>query len=303
VHVQQRPFLALGLRLLAMALLSAMLLLVKISGERGIALPETLFWRQFIPATCITAWLARRGELARLKTDRPWIHARRAVIGTIGMFMTLGVVQVLPLAEATILGFTTPMFAVLLATLFLRERVGPWRWGAVVLGLVGVSIIAGPGRTHMPLFGLAVGLGAAFFVALVSIQLRDLGRTEEPIRIVFWFSALGSLMLSPGLLLTGHAHSPGGWLLIAGIGLTGLFAQLCLTAALRYGSVAAVVTMDYSQLGWATLWGWLFFAQLPPASTWLGGPLVVAAGLIIAWREQVRHRRTALDPQAAPNSD
>jgi len=292
VHVQQRPFLALGLRLLAMALLAAMLLLVKISGDRGIALPEAMFWRQCLPALALTGWLGARGGRGSTGGLSAPGQVRRAVIGTVGMFLTLGVVRVLPLAEATILGFTTPIFAVLLATLFLREHVGPWRWGAVLLGLVGVAVIAGPNRAHMPLFGLAVGLGAAFFVALVSIQLRDLGRTEEPIRIVFWFSALGAVMLSPGLILTGHAHTLAGWLLLGGIGLTGLFAQLCMTAALRYGSVTAVVTMDYSQLAWATLWGWLFFGQLPPASTWF-----------IAWREQVRHHRTALDPQGAPNAD
>ena len=286
-----------------MALLAAMLLLVKLSGERGVALPETMFWRQFVPALSITGWLALRGEVGRLATKRPWIHARRAVTGTLGMFLTLGVVQLLPLAEATILGFTTPIFAVILATVLLKERVGPWRWGAVLLGLAGVVVIAGPDRGAMPLFGLSVGLGAAFFVALVSIQLRDLGRTEEPIRVVFWFSALGSLMLAPGALWFGHAHDAVQWALIGGIGLTGLFAQLCMTAALRFGSVAAVITMDYSQLFWATLWGWLVFGQLPPASSWVGAPLIVAAGLIIAWREQVLHRRPAIDPETAPGAD
>ncbi|MFC3174493.1 DMT family transporter [Novosphingobium bradum] len=303
MHRQNRPFLALGLRLMAMVMLSALLLLVKLAGERGIALPETMFWRQFIPGCLILAWLGARGELARLKTGRFLVHARRALIGTCGMFLTLGVVLILPLAEATVLSFTTPIFAVLLATLFLGEHVGPWRWGAVLLGLLGVVVIAGPDRGHLPLLGVAAGLGAAFFVALVSIQLRDLGRTEEPIRIVFYFSALGALMLLPGLVLRGSSHDAMSWLLIGGIGLSGLFAQLLMTAALRFGTVSSVIVMDYSQLVWATLWGWLFFAQLPPATTWLGAPFVVVAGLVIAWREQVLHRQPAIDPQTAPNAD
>jgi len=286
-----------------MAFLSISLVFVKLGGQRALALPEMLFWRQCIPAFLLAGWLAARGQLFRLKTERPWIHARRALIGTTGMFMTLGVVRLLPLAEATILGFTTPIFAVLLASWFLREQVGPWRWGAVALGLAGVIVIAGPDRGHLPLLGLVVGLGAAFFVALVSIQLRDLGRTEEPICIVFWFSALGTLMLSPSLLLAAPPYSMSDWLMIAGLGLTGMIAQLCMTAALRFGSVSAVIVMDYSQLAWATLWGWLLFAQLPPATTWLGGPLIVAAGLIIAWRERVRHLPPAIDPQGAPNAD
>ncbi|WP_298196694.1 DMT family transporter [Novosphingobium sp.] len=300
---QQKPFLALGLRLLAMVAMSVMLLFSKLTGTYGLPLPETLFWRQMLPALGILGWLALRGELGRLKTQRFWVHLRRAFIGTAGMFTTLGVVRILPLAEATILSFTTPMFAVVLAALFLREAVGPWRWGAVLLGLVGVLVIVGPDRAHMPVLGVAVGLTAAFSVALVSIQLRDLGRTEEPLTVVFYFSALGALMLLPGAVVTGGAHTRFEWLLLAGIGATGLVTQLLLTAALRYGSVASVIVMDYSQLIWSTLWGFLFFQQLPPATSWLGAPLIITAGLVIAWREHVLHRRTPIDPAIPMNAD
>ena len=300
---QQRPFLALGLRLLAMVAMSVMLLFSKLTGQRGIPLVEALFWRQLLPAVAIFGWLALRGEAGRLRTARFWVHVRRAVIGTIGMFLTLGVVRLLPLAEATILGFTTPMFAVVLATLVLGETAGRWRWGAVVLGLTGVLMIVGPDRGHMPLYGVLVGLGAAFFVALVSIQLRELGRTEAPICVVFYFSLLGALMLLPGAVITAVPHSQTDWLMLAGLGVTGLATQLLLTAALRFGRVSSVIVMDYSQLIWTTLWGFLLFRQLPPATTWAGAPLIVAAGLIIAWREHKLHRRTPLDPATAPNVD
>ena len=289
-HPHHRPILALGLRLLAMALLSVMLLLVKISGQRGIWLPETLFWRQLLPSLCILIWLTAKGQLGRLRTQRPWVHFRRALIGGSGMFLTLGVVQLLPLAESTVLGFTAPVFAVILSAVFLREHVGPYRWTAVILGLLGIVVIAGPDRDHLPLFGLAVGLGAAFVIALVSIQLRDLGRTEEPLTVVFWFSAMSAPFLALFLFKTGAHHDLAGWLMIAGIGLTGLFAQICMTAALKYGSVASVIVMDYSQFGWATLWGWLFFGAVPSSTTWIGAPIVILAGLTIAWREQVLSR-------------
>lgn len=290
MHPVQRPMLALGLRLLAAMMLSAMLVLVKLTGERGIWLPETMFWRQLIPALSIFAWLAARGELSRLRTARPWVHARRAGLGTSGMFLTLGVVQILPLAEATILGFTAPMFAVILSATLLREQVGIWRWTAVVLGLAGVVVIAGIDRAHLPAFGVAVGIGAAFMISLVSIQLRDLGRTEEPLTVVFYFSLFSLPALAPFLLWSDLHHSLVDWLMIAGIGLTGLFGQILLTASLRYGSVASVIVMDYSQFGWATFWGWLVFNHLPPTTTWIGAPVIIAAGLIIAWREHLAAR-------------
>jgi len=205
------------------------------------------------------------------------------------MFLTLGVVQILPLAEATVLGFTAPIFAVLLAVVLLGEKVGPWRWTAVLLGLAGVMIIAGPDRAHLPFVGLATGIGAAFMVALISIQLHDLGRTEEPVSVVFWFSAFCTPPFALFVLHTGvPQHDLTGWAMLVGIGATGLAAQLLMTAALRYGSVSSVIVMDYSQFGWATLWGWLVFAHVPPAQTWIGAPAIITAGLIIAWREQVR---------------
>ncbi|MBX9885823.1 MAG: DMT family transporter [Novosphingobium sp.] len=296
----QRPIYALLLRLVAMLALSVMLLLVKLTGEHGISLPETLFWRQFLPGLALLGWLAARGQIGRLYTRRPFIHARRALIGGLGMFLTLGVVQILPLAEATVLGFTAPIFAVFLAVVLLGEKVGVWRWTAVALGLAGILIIAGPDRAHLPLNGLATGIGAAFMVALISIQLRDLGRTEEPVSIVFWFSAFCAPPLALFMLWTGLPHhDPAGWAMLFGIGATGLAAQLLMTAALRYGSVASVIVMDYSQFGWATLWGWLVFAHVPPAQTWIGAPAIIAAGLIIAWREQVRGSRAGQRAPAA----
>lgn len=300
---RERPFLALGLRLLSMVMASIMLLLVKLAGQADVPLPETLFWRQFIPALAIGGWALARGQLPRLKTARPMLHARRAAIGMTTMFMILGAVQILPLAESTVLGFTMPVFAVLLSVVLLHERVGPYRWTAVLLGLAGVIVIAGPDRGHLPMLGLTLGLGAALGLALVSIQLRDMGRTEDTMTIVFWFSTIGALMLTPALVVDGISHDRVQWALLGGIGLSGLFTQLLMTSALRFGTVSSVIVMDYSQLIWATLWGWLFFEQLPPATTWLGAPLVIAAGLIIAWREHARYRRPMAELSLTPLAD
>lgn len=275
-----------------------MLLLVKLTGERGIALPETLFWRQLLPALAIFGWLLARGQLHRLKTRRPWIHARRALIGGTGMFLTLGVVRLLPLAEATVLGFTAPMFAVILSALMLKERVGVWRWSAVIAGLLGVVIIAGPESGSLPVFGVAVGIGAAFMVALVTVQVRDLGRTEEPVTVVFYFSAFSAPLLGLFLFQTGVKHDLTGWLMLGGIGLTGLVAQMAMTASLRYGSVSSVIVVDYIQLAWATIWGWLIFDHLPPATTWIGAPVIIGASILIVWREHLlgKPRQATIKP-------
>lgn len=295
----QQPMLALGLRLLAIAVLSTLVMLVKYTAGTGVRLPEILFWRQVPSVLLIFGWLALRGEVSRLRTRRLGSHARRAMLGLAGMFFTFGAPLLLPLAVSTTLGFTTPVFAVILSVLLLRERVGPVRWLAVALGFAGVVIIAQPGHALIPPLGAAVGLGAGFMVALISIQVRDLGRTDEALSIVFWFAALSAPLLLAALPFSYTHHSAWQWFLLIAGGVLGCVGQLLLTASLRYGQVASVIVMDYSALVWATLYGWLLWSELPPAATWWGAPVIIAAGGVIAWREQQLYRRA---PPAAASS-
>lgn len=129
-------------------------------------------------------------------------------------------------------------------------------------------------------------------IALISIQIADLNRTDTPLTIVFYFAAFSASLTAIALPFVMTTHDPQGWLLLLGIGVSGALGQLLLTAALRFGKVASVIVMDYSGLFWATLYGWLLFDTLPPATTWLGVPLVIGAGVVIAWRE---HRLTRPD--------
>ncbi len=297
----QRPILALGLRLLATMVLSTLVMVVKVTTQSGVAFAEVLFWRQVPTVFLILGWLALKGEVGRLKTTRLPVHARRAVMGMTGMFFTFGAPLLLPLAESTTFGFTTPIFAVILSVLLLREAVGPVRWLAVALGFAGVIVIAQPGHAHIPPLGAAVGLGAGFMVALISIQVRDLGRTDESLSIVFWFAAISSPLLALALPFVMTHHTPWQWFLLLSGGVLGCIGQILLTASLRYGQVASVIVMDYSALVWATLYGWLIWGEVPTASTWLGAPIVIAAGAVIAWREHLHHK--SLSPAAASSGE
>lgn len=282
---RHRPLLALTIRLGAIAALATMSALIKLASERGIHLLEIMFWRQFITIPIALAWLLATTGIGSLATKRPGTHFLRGFYGTIGMVLNFGAVILLPLAEATTMGFTAPIWAVILSTLLLREKVGVWRWSAVALGFAGVVVIAQPGGGHIPLYGALVGLGGAFMVALISIQIADLNRTDRPLTIVFYFALFTAPLTAIALPFVATGHDLDGWLLLLWIGLSGAAGQLLLTAALRFGAVASVIVMDYSGLFWATLYGWLWFDALPPASTWLGVPLIVGAGLVIAWRE------------------
>ena len=287
-----RPLLALLIRLGAIGALATMSALVKLAADRGIHLLEIMFWRQFLTIPIALGWVLATTGVVTLATKRPGTHFLRGLYGTIGMVLNFGAVILLPLAEATTINFTGPIRAAPHTIPLLPEHVGGWRWSAVATGFVGILVIAQPGSGHFPLYGALVALGGAFMIALISIQIADLNRTDKPLTIVFYFALFSAPLTALSLPFVMTDHDSQGWLLLLGIGLTGALGQLLLTAALRFGKVASVIVMDYSGLFWATLYGWLLFGMLPPASTWMGVPLIVAAGLIIAWRE---HRLTRPD--------
>ncbi len=284
-----RPLLALFVRLLAAFALATMGMLVKLAGTRGAHLMELIFWRQLLTIVLLGGGLALTGNLALLKTQRLPAHARRAGSGLFGMVFTYGAVLLLPLAEATTLGFTAPVFAVLIAIALFGERIGPYRWGAVVMGFAGVIVVMQPFsglHAGVTLFGVVVGLIAPFMVAVISFQLQDLNTTENPWSIVFWFAALSMPVAAIALPFVWTAHDPVTWALILGMGLVGAAAQMLLTTSLRFGSAAVILLMDYTALLWASYYGYAVFDRAAPASLWLGAPLIIGAGLLIAWRER-----------------
>lgn len=293
---QDRIFAGLGLRLLAVFCLSTMAALIKLAETRGATLAETMFYRQLCAIPLVVAWIARGPGLASIRTARFGAHVWRASIGLVGMVFTFGAVLVLPLAEATTLQFTVPIFATILGALVLREQTGWHRWGAVLVGFAGVLIVTQPGSGHLPLVGTAIGLTAAFFVALVAITLRQIGKTESTGTTVFWFSVLSLPPLGLVYAFQLQAHDAATWAILIGIGLVGGVGQLALTGSVRFAPVSTVVPMDYSSLIWATLYGWLVFGALPTSWTWIGAPVIIASGLYIVWREHRRHQEKDVAP-------
>lgn len=294
-----RPLLALVIRLLGVAGFAVMAALIKLASERGMHIAELIFWRQLVTVPIIATWAMLGGGIQLLKSDRPKAHAVRGLYGIVGMVFNFGAVMLLPLAEATTINFSAPIWAVILSIVLLKEPVGIWRWSAVLAGFAGILVIAQPGNGHLPLDGALVALGGAFMISLISIQIRDLSRTEQPMVIVFWFAVISVVLAAPFQPFVMQAHSASDWLLLLGIGITGTWGQLLVTMALRFGKVSSVIVMDYSSIVWATLLGFFVFATMPPATTFLGAPLIVASGLIIAWRERVLAKRRFADMRGA----
>jgi drug/metabolite transporter (DMT)-like permease len=295
---KQRPLLGLALRLVTAILLAFMFAGVKLAAERGVHVVESLFYRQIGSALCAAALVAAGPGFASLRTRRIGAHVGRMALGVTAMGLNFLAVALLPLAEATAIGFTVPLFSTILAALLLGEATGRWRWGAVAAGFAGVLLIVQPGSGEVPLGAAGVAILAALLTASVTIVIRRLGRTEPAGTTVFWFAVSSLVPLGLVMLVFGRWHEAETFALLAGLALAGGLAQLTLTASLRLAPVALVMPMDYTMLLWSTLLGLWLFAELPTPWVWIGAPVIIGSGLVIVWREHRLAKRAALSARA-----
>jgi drug/metabolite transporter (DMT)-like permease len=292
---EERPLFAIGLRLMAMLCIAIMFACGKVIAERHVTLVETLFYRQALALPLTFAWVAWTQGVGALRTRRLGAHASRTILGLTGMMLNFSSYILLPLTEATTIGFTMPIFATILSALILREQTGIHRWAAVVLGFVGVLVMVGPDSGHFPPLGLTVALAAAGVTATIAILLRNLGRTENTGAIVFWFTLLSMPILIVLMPFYARGHDAETWAIIVLMAITGGIAQLGMTGALRWAPVSVVLPMDYSTVLWSTALGWLIWGEWPRTTTWIGAALIIVSGLYIAWREHRRGIRAMRD--------
>lgn len=287
-----RPLYALGLRLLAAFMLSVNFACVKWASDRGVHVVETLFYRQLFSLPVAVIALMVGPGLMSIRNARLGLHASRTAVGMTGMMLNFSAIILLPLAEATTIGFTVPIFATILSVIFLGERPGIHRWLAVLVGFLGVVIIINPGAAHedMSTLGVGIAIAGAIATSLVSLLLRQIGRTEAPTTTVFYFAAMSLPPLGLAMIFFGQWHDPVTWLILLLMGTAGGIAQLLMTSSLRWGPVSLVLPMDYSTLLWSTLFGWMLWSAWPGSSTWVGAVIIAASSLYIGWRERRKRK-------------
>ena len=273
------------LRLIGVFLLSVMFALVKLASELGVHVLETLFYRFLFGFFFMFAWIARGPGLASVTTERPAWHLLRAFAGITAMGLNFWAVTILPFAEAAAISFTVPMLATVLSVILLAEFVGIHRWAATMCGFIGVLIVIQPGTNTIAPVGVIVGLSGAVCTALTFIIIRHIARTESSITIVFWYTAVSVPLAGLALIGVAQTHSLWVWGVLIAIGLLGAIGQVAISESLRWASISVVTPMDYSYLIWAITFGVLIWGDWPGLTTWIGSPIIIAAGLYVAWRE------------------
>lgn len=209
----------------------------------------------------------------------------RSVVGTISLATTFGAYAMMPMADATAFLFTSSLIIPVLGFFFLKEHVGPYRWSAILIGFLGVVVMLQPSG-NVNLAGVGLALTAASMHSTLQIILRALGKTESPETVTFYFVFIGTFisLIPMPLVFTMPTWSEVPY--IIGLGLTGLVAQFMLSMAYKNAQASIVTVFNYSGIIWATLFGYLFWNDLPTTTILIGGSIVIASNVFIVYREQ-----------------
>lgn len=291
LSTSSRPLLGIGLKVAATF---AFTLMAAIGRELGDEYPvgQIVFFRSAFAFLPIAALMLMAGHgFSMLATKNPLSHLRRAFTGVCAMFTYFSALTFLPLADVTAISFASPLIVVALAAVMLGETVKLYRWSAVAIGFLGVLIMVSPhlgDGDAMPdaTIGIALSVVNAFLVAFTMIFIRMMSTTESALSIAFYFQLAATCVSALTLPFAWVWPDAGDAALLVLVGILGGFGQLFMTNGYRFAQASTLASFDYVAMVWAILFGWLFFQELPAVAVYVGAAIVIASGLLIAWRER-----------------
>jgi len=261
---------------------SIMDLIVKWSENYPIG--EVLFFRGFCGMIPIFFLIPKERYFNFYKTNRPFLHFKRCVSGLVAIVAIFIALRNLPLATVVSITFAAPIFTTIMSIFFLSEKVGLYRWLAVLVGFIGILIISEPGFSSFNfyyIYPIIFCLGLSY----VAIAIKQLSSTEPVWLIGLYFSF--SIMIMSFFTL------PHGWImpnlkdlfLLCMVGILGGLANLWLTQSYKYAEVSLVTPLKYLALLFAIFFGYIFWDETPTIKTLLGAALVIISSIIIFRRE------------------
>ena len=286
MHAPRRsPLAAAGWMLAAVASFSLMDAGMKLLSAHYPPLQVTLL-RGAASLPFVLVWVLASAGVRSIVPVRWGLHLLRGVLGMVMIGCFVYALKRMPLSTAYTLYFVAPLLVAALSVPLLGEKVGPRRWTAIGIGLLGVVVVLRPGVDGLvSLPGLMVLLAAtAYAIAAVTVSL--LTRTDTPQSMVVWFLAImavgAGLAAIPGWVPLRWEHAA----LILGMGLAGAFGQIALTSAFMRGDASMIAPLEYTGLVWVIAWDWLLWQTLPDTATWTGAAIIVASGLYLLRRER-----------------
>lgn len=243
--------------------------------------------RGLVGLPLVLAWAgATVGLRSLLRVHWP-LHLARGALGVVFLSCFVLGLRELPLSTAYAITFVGPLLVTAMAVPLLGEKVGPRRWTAIVVGLVGVLVVLRPGGDGVATAGGLFVLLATVCYAASVITVRMLAQRDSAQALVFWFLAMvaigAGLLAWPDWVPVRAEHA---WPLI-GIAVFGTLGQVALTHAFRLGEASLVAPLEYTALVWVVVLDLAIWHVLPDGMTWLGAAIIVASGLYLVRRERV----------------
>ena len=270
---------------------SVMDVIVKWTDEYPVG--QVLFFRGFCGLIPILFIIPKERYLDFYKTNRPWLHFKRCSAGVTALIAIIIALRNLPLATVVSITFAAPIFTTIFSIFLLNEKVGFYRWLAVMVGFIGILVISEPGFSSLNfyfIFPIIFCLGLSY----VAITIRKLS-TTEPIWLIGFFFSISIMILS---LFTIYQD----WLLpsmvdlflLSMIGILGGVANLWLTQSYKLSEVSLVTPLKYLALVFAIIFGYLIWGEIPTIKTLLGAILVIVASITIFRREMFLKKNLSL---------
>jgi drug/metabolite transporter (DMT)-like permease len=254
---------------------------------------QTAFFRAALSVILLLPMIAA-GRVKPWHSKRIVGHFWRTAMGTGSMVLGFYAVSMLPLADATAIAFSQPLFSVVVAVVILGEKVRWRRWSATAIGFAGVLIMVRPGEGSLQL-GALVALANAAAVSLSILLVRRLSDSETPLMILTQFAIFSTLLLALPAIWVWRWPDLWGWVLAIGIALSATVGQYFWVQAFKSGEMSAVAPFEYMRLPFAVFVGWLIWGEMPVIWTYVGASIVIGSALYIAHREHqlARERRRA----------
>ena len=242
-----------------------------------------VFFRNLCALIFILPWIWYSRRLGGVKTAFFQLHLLRSLAGLGAMYCFFYAIAHLQLSEACLLASTAPLFIPVIAYVWIREPVAQKVRGAIIIGFIGIVLMLKPGfGVFQPI--AIVGLAAGAFVALAMVSIRRMSTSEPTIRIVFYFTVLGTLISAVPLAWSWQYPQPKIWWLLVLIGLFAAVGQILLTKGYSLAPAAQVGPFTYGNVVFATVLGWLFWGESLDSMTWVGAFLICIAGIITTRR-------------------
>lgn len=250
---------------------------------------EIAFFRGLFGTLLVLPVAIRRLHLRDLSHNLG-LHTGRTIAGVTSLICTFYAFTAMPLADATAIMFTMPVFMIVLAVVFLGESAGWWRTTATLIGFLGVVIVVRPGTAAFDPVSL-IALFGALLHAVVGVFVKKMARVEPPELIMLYFSLLATAVFFLPTLYVWHSPTPGELASLGAVAVLGIVNQVCFIAACRVGEMTVVAPIDYTRLLFAGILGYAVFGEIPDGIAAIGALFIIASGFLIL-RTSAASRRT-----------